>query len=125
MKNADKTAMPNRSQSPDNVFGGLTKREMFAMHAPSEIPGWFSNNFNADISNIEKPEFSAHQKEMMNEYQSDNYNISDEDFKIGSEASSADCEYRYRCDIERERQMYFAWKLYHADALLKELEKLN
>ena len=40
MKNADRTAMPNRSQSPDNVFGGLTKREMFAMHAPS-IPDWF------------------------------------------------------------------------------------
>ncbi|AUR94098.1 hypothetical protein NVP1191O_39 [Vibrio phage 1.191.O._10N.286.52.B4] len=33
MKNADRTAMPNRSQSPDNVFGGLTKREMFAMNA--------------------------------------------------------------------------------------------
>ena len=33
MKNADRTAAPNRSQSPDNPFGGLTKREMFAMNA--------------------------------------------------------------------------------------------
>ena len=45
MKNADRTAMPNRSQSPDNVFGGLTKREMFAMHAPP-IPDWFYNDGN-------------------------------------------------------------------------------
>ena len=37
MKNADRTAMPNRSQSPDNVVGGLTKREMFAMHAMQGI----------------------------------------------------------------------------------------
>ncbi|CAM0104889.1 hypothetical protein VPHPS15B6_0045 [Vibrio phage PS15B-6] len=37
MKNAYRTAMPNRSQSPDNVFGGLTKREMFAMNAMQGI----------------------------------------------------------------------------------------
>ena len=34
MKNADRTAAPNRSQSPDNPLGVLTKREMFAMYAP-------------------------------------------------------------------------------------------
>ncbi len=37
MKNADRTAMPNRSQSTGNVFGGLTKREMFAMNAMQGI----------------------------------------------------------------------------------------
>jgi hypothetical protein len=40
MKNADRTAAPNRSQSPDNPFGGLTKREMFAMHALPSVIKW-------------------------------------------------------------------------------------
>lgn len=45
MKNADRTAAPNRSQSPDNPFGGLTKREMFAMHVmASVIGGIMANN---------------------------------------------------------------------------------
>lgn len=33
IKNADRTAMPCNGQSNDNAFGGLTKREIFAMHA--------------------------------------------------------------------------------------------
>lgn len=44
MKNADRTAMPNLSQSPDNVFGGLTKREMFAMHMMASMSSTYWSN---------------------------------------------------------------------------------
>lgn len=44
MKNANRTAYPHHSQTNDNNFGGLTKREMFAMNAP-EIPEQFIDDF--------------------------------------------------------------------------------
>ena len=105
------------------INNGLTKREMFAMHAPSDIPEWFLASFNADISSIEKPNLSEHQVNMMHEYNNDNYGLSDEDFKIGGDAAKAIYEYHQRCEREVSKQVYFAWKLYHADALLAELDK--
>lgn len=54
MKNADRTAMPHHSQSTDNVFGGLTKREMFAMNAPG-MPSWFERGWSQ--SNCESKKY--------------------------------------------------------------------
>lgn len=56
MRNADLPAMPQTiSDSSDGSclvgshmefeWSGLTKREMFAMHAPSDIPEWFKSSF--------------------------------------------------------------------------------
>lgn len=48
IKNADLTAMPCHTQSTSNSFGGLTKREMFAMHA---MQGLLSDTSYADLYN--------------------------------------------------------------------------
>ena len=49
MKNSDKSAMPTQSNGGD-IFGGLTKREMMAMHmmaARISIPGAPDDEFDA------------------------------------------------------------------------------
>ena len=136
MKNADLSAMPasmidthlDRNDGKDEsgrymLNMGLTKREMFAMHAPSDIPEWFLSSFNADISSIKKPSLSEHQVNMMLEYNNDNYGLSDEDFKLGGDAAKLVREYNCKCEREVNMQVYFAWKVYHANELLAELDK--
>ena len=46
---ADLPAMPTQVNGGD-LFGGLTKREMFAMNAP-EMPSWFANKLYEDDIN--------------------------------------------------------------------------
>ena len=60
---------------------------------------------------------------MMREYNNDNYGLSDEDFKLGIGAAKVVREYNRKCECEVNKQVYFAWKVYHADALLAELDK--
>lgn len=42
--NKDMPAMPC-TKATGEVFEGLTKREMFAMNAPNDIPKWFKRSF--------------------------------------------------------------------------------
>lgn len=100
---------------------GLTKREYFAGLAPQKIPEWF--DFAADLSFIKKPELTDHQLKMMDEYNSDNYGLSEEDFNTGSSANAEMSAYYSKTSIETKKQRYFAWKVFHADELLKELLK--
>ena len=130
MKNADMPASPvimthtkDGGLTKTDKYEGLTKREMFAMHAPSDIPEWFLSSFNADVSSIKKPSLSEHQVNMMREYNNDNYGLSDDDFKLGGDAAKVVREYNRKCELEVNKQVYFAWKVYHADALLAELDK--
>lgn len=130
MKNAHKPAMPINTfgsmgdvSVSTNDFMGLTKREMLAMHSPSDVPEWYRKSFVANTSMIEKPVLSERESLMMRECVSKNYGISDEDFKVGLDALLIMDKYNKRVEIETEKQIYFSWKICHADALLKELEK--
>jgi len=127
IKNGNMPAMPfvdpGFGQYQPEVVSGLTKREMFAMNAPSDIPSWFSDGFKANLNHIKKPELTDHQEKMMHEYNNDNYGLSEDDFKIGSDASSLMRAYSTNCHNEHLRQLYFSWKVFHADTLLAELDK--
>lgn len=78
---------------------GLTKREHFASLSPNEIPKWFLMLW------IKTPE-SQNEKY--------HWHRKADEFNTIAESGLTD---------EGEAAMYFAWKVYHADALLKELEK--
>lgn len=127
MINANKPAMPIELNGFGNYapesHTGLTKREMIAMYAPIEIPEWYRLSFKADTSMIDKPILSEHEVNMMNEYTNDNYGLSNEDFKIGEGAFLMMREYHEAVRLESEERMYFSWRSYYSDALLKELEK--
>lgn len=107
----------------DDYFHGLTKREHFAGLAPSDVPDWFE--FQADFSNIVAPDLTQHQLDMMGEYRAENYDISEEDFKVGSDAHSLMSSYECKLEREQSKQRYFAWKVYHSDELLAELDKVK
>lgn len=130
MINGSKPAMPitNQDLAQSLELGadgskGLTKREMFAMYSPVEIPEWYRLSFNADTSMIDKPILSEHEINMMNEYNSYNYGLNYEDFNAGSNASLLMRKYNETVSLESEKQLYFSWRSHYADALLKELEK--
>lgn len=76
---------------------GLTKREHFAGLAPDNVPRWFFQVF-AESKNS-KPEFT--------------WSRESTEFTIG------ECGFTQDGEIA----MYFAWRAYYADALLKELSK--
>ena len=97
MKNADRTAMSNKSQSPDNVFGGLTKREVFAMHAP-EVPEWFKKNW--EESNSENSDFFV----LVSAY---------------CEFSNNDYEYT-EISVKGQMALVKAWRYAYADVMLSE-----
>ena len=77
------------------IFYGLTKREHFAGLAPDNIPQWF------------------HQVFAENAGKKLTWHIEGNDFQIG------ECGWTQ----EGEQALYFAWRTYYADALLKELAK--
>ena len=54
MKNADMPAMP--VLEPNDISEGLTKREMFAMHA-AQVPEWFCDKWFSDNENQYVPEY--------------------------------------------------------------------
>ena len=85
------------TQKPEYQYqeAGLTKREHFASLAPDNIPSWFHEAF----SNTAPPELTWHRE-------STNYQI-------------GECGWTQ----EGERALYFAWRTYYADELLKELSK--
>ena len=82
------------NQYAPQAFLGLTKREHFAGLAPDNIPTWFHRVFfeNAD------PKLTWHRE--------------GNDFQIG------ECGWTQ----EGEVALYFAWRTYYADELLKQLE---
>lgn len=94
MKNADMAAMPTQSNGGD-IFGGLTKREMVAMHAP-EVPDWFDGQWRKEFEGNE-----MYFREEEDEWGSTYLQIT----KHGVKA------------------MYFAWRVTYADELLAELER--
>lgn len=103
MKNAYMPAMPcgieQDGYHPGQVpaVWGLTKREMFAMHAPSDVPGWYYDIF------VSSPEMK------------DEYLWGTE----GDECTPAECDLT---DLGK-KAIYFSWKAYHAKELLAELDK--
>jgi hypothetical protein len=78
-----------------NFHPGLTKREHFAGLAPDNIPSWFHHEF-ADSSD-----------------ESLTWHREGNSYQIG------ECGWTK----EGEIALYFAWRTYYADALLKELAK--
>ena len=79
----------------DVLQEGLTKREHFAGLAPDNIPQWFHRVFGEKAD----PILTWHRESS--------------DFQIG------ECGWTQ----EGEIALYFAWRTYYADALLKELSK--
>ena len=77
------------------IYYGLTKREHLASLAPDNIPQWFMQVF----SNTADDKLTWHRES--------------NDFQIG------ECGFT----TEGEMALYFAWRTYYADALLKELSK--
>tara|TARA_R110002012_G_scaffold279134_1_gene467063 strand:- start:595 stop:912 length:318 start_codon:yes stop_codon:yes gene_type:complete len=73
---------------------GLTKREHFASLAPDNIPQWFYQVF----AETADPKLTWHRES--------------NDFQIGE------------CGLTQEGEitLYFAWRTYYADELLKQLE---
>jgi len=78
----------------DHVYLGLTKREHFAGLAPDNIPTWFHQVFSENAD----PKLTWHRE--------------GNDFQIG------ECGWTQ----EGEVALYFAWRTYYADELLKQLE---
>ncbi len=105
MNNSNTPAYPQSNDEVVKAFmeteqvapNGLTKREHFAGLAPDNIPNWFFQVFAESKDN--KPEFTWHREAT--------------DHDIG------ECGFTQ----EGEVAMYFAWRTYYADALLKELSK--
>ena len=105
IKNADKPASPTHYSNFTNAHGGsdefysdnegLTKREHFVGLAPDNIPTWFHQVFAEKAD----PKLTWHRE--------------GNDFQIG------ECGFTQ----EGEIALYFAWRTYYADALLKELAK--
>jgi hypothetical protein len=85
------------TQKPEYQYqeAGLTKREHFAGLAPDNIPSWFHREF-ADSSD-----------------ESLTWHREGNSYQIG------ECGWTK----EGEIALYFAWRTYYADALLKELAK--
>lgn len=77
------------------IFYGLTKREHFAGLSPDNIPQWFHSVF----AETADPKLTWHRE--------------------GSDLQIGECGWTQEGDIA----LYFAWRVYYADALLKELNK--
>ena len=73
----------------------LTKREHFAGLAPNEIPNWYTQFWLEGLTKAE------HEK----------YHYSYEEYGVDCVSMNQDAKVK----------MYFAWRTYYADALLKEL----
>jgi len=99
MSNANEPSQPiiddQISTGNTEVFYGLTKREHFAGLAPDNIPMWFNQVF----AETADKKLTWHRE--------------GNDFQIGECGWTA----------EGERALYFAWRTYYADELLKQLEK--
>lgn len=85
----------NTGYEADEFSVGLTKREYFAGLAPDNIPRWFHQKF----AETADKELTWHTE--------------------GSSLRSAECGWTQKGEIA----LYFAWRTYYADALLKELAK--
>ena len=87
------------TQKPEYQYqeAGLTKREHFSSLAPDNIPSWFFQVFAESDKN--KPEYTWHRE-------ATNHQIGECGFTQDGEVA-----------------MYFAWRTYYADELLKELSK--
>ena len=101
LKNSDTPASPTLYMDQTNGSGelysdnnGLTKREHFAGLAPDSIPNWFYMVF----SETSDPKLTWHRE--------------GNDLQIGE------------CGLTQEGEiaLYFAWRTYYADELLKQLE---
>ena len=97
MSNSIECAFPIlETETGINFHPGLTKREYFAGLAPDKIPQWFNQVFAESMTN---PEFS--------------WSIDATDYSIG------ECGFTPR----GQAAIYFAWRAYYADNILKELDK--
>ena len=102
LKNSNTPASPTLYMDQENGSGelysdneGLTKREHFAGIAPDNIPNWFYMVF----SETADPKFTWYRES--------------NDFQIG------ECGLTQKGEIA----LYFSWRTYYADELLKQLDK--
>jgi len=121
MNNSDLPVMPF-THKPEYQYqeSGLTKREHFASIAP-EMPSWFGSSFKVIDSDFPAIDHSDEQIRLSNEYNSDNYGLSEQDFETGSRVSGEIRKHLIDLDNEHIKKSFFAWRTFYADELLKEL----
>ena len=122
MKNSELPAMPNTPSDfgyVDTKTQGATKREYFASRAPEEIPLWFYNMFEArDLP--EALTFTSEEVECIQAYKDGDYCT--ENYEKGQDLYNKQLVRDKEIGEQWETQLYFAWRVYYADMLLKELQ---
>jgi hypothetical protein len=128
MNNGDKPAyahcMVDSNSGAHLIEPGLTKREMLAMNAP-KIPGWFrfESKLPAPVapSSWESME-DGDDKEACKAWQYDPcYDLPDHLQWYQQKWEKFWDEHRAK-DYQKQSELYFAWRLYFADELLKHLD---
>lgn len=127
VNNGDMPATPTVYQGSDDNelyfdFTVLTKREVFAKDAP-DMPDWFRWQFKVDVSDVEAPSHSEEERRLCDEYNSDNFGLSRDDFDTGSRVASEVRQYHQLAEQEFNVKCFFAWRSYYADMMLKELDR--
>lgn len=98
---------------------GLTKREHFAVTAP-DMPKWFVK-LNPIDSSILTGDFTEQQYKDAQEVRNENYGY--ERFDEGNKALSLISAYEQSVLDSHEVAIYFKWRTFYADNLLKALEQ--
>lgn len=97
---------------------GLTKRETFAMNAPT-MPDWFKSQYEfagLDAASVLSPK----EMEDFGEYCADNYGYSR--YNEGEDASNKFGVLFRNAASSHNKDLFFKWQVFYADALLTQLE---
>jgi hypothetical protein len=121
--NANNTAYPimelDTAGSPEVFHEGLTKRETFAMNAPS-MPDWFRDSKYCQSLSPSKVLSEQEQKDFT-EYCRENYAY--DRFDEGMNASQKFAKISGEHYLEHNKKVYFEWCCYYADGLLEKLQE--
>jgi hypothetical protein len=130
-------AFPQAREIGRMNFVGMSLRDQFAAHAPSEIPQWFSAawaehtptplplSISSAIAQHERArKLSAMDEERLRSWLDDgSYDLDDPELaEIGEEvvnAINASRENSIAAGKEHELALYFSWRWYFADEMLK------
>lgn len=129
MKNGDQFAFPYAAQDPELLgegvnMGGMTKRETFSLYAPP-APDWFS--YESKLTEPKQPKSWIDMEDGPDKIECKNwqydpcYDLPDH-LKWYQEAWEDYKRQRHAHVIRLKSEFYFAWRLYFADELLKQLE---
>ena len=124
IENGTMPAMPISEEATDRViegveiYTGLTKREQFAMAAPADIPVWFHEENRLDF----KFELSDEEEELLKIYDEDYGNPRlEESWAVRRKLNAA----KAAAELDHDKKIFFKWRAYYADELLKALEANN